>query len=160
MRSSLGQEIKSIRKEMGLTQKQLAKKAGVSEITIRKYEAESVPLKNDTLSKIAIALGLNEYYFYGFATKKEAEIFQAIEGNDIKKLEEVLALPNGSVLKISNLHDNDVVKKAFRPSLGVDELALLDSYGKLNAIGKEIALVRVQELTEIPRYQKDNEEKE
>ncbi|KAF5071996.1 helix-turn-helix protein [anaerobic digester metagenome] len=55
MSSGLGKEIKSIRKQKKLTQKEVAKAAGISEITLRKYEAESVPLKMDTLQKIADA---------------------------------------------------------------------------------------------------------
>ena len=37
---SIGENIKNIRMQKGLTQKQLAEKSGVAEITIRQYESD------------------------------------------------------------------------------------------------------------------------
>lgn len=158
MKISTGEEIKKQRKKQGLTQKDLAKKAGIAEITLRKYEAESIPLKADTLSKIAAALNLNEYYFYGFSTKFEAELFQALESRDIKKLESLASLPEGSILQVLDSSEEDeVLNRAFTSSLKFDELALLESYSRLNQNGQIEALTRVEELTQIPKYKKENE---
>ena len=45
-------------------------------------------------------------------------------------------------------------------SLAVAKDTFAENYNKLNDLGKAEAQKRVQELTEIPKYQKDNEEKE
>ena len=50
--------IQKIRKERGFTQAELAKKAGISEISVRKYESGERRPKIETLSKIAIALNI------------------------------------------------------------------------------------------------------
>lgn len=51
-----GEKIKFFRKEKGLSQKELAELSGVSEISIRKYEADSRKPKIETLLKIADVL--------------------------------------------------------------------------------------------------------
>ncbi|MDD3393794.1 MAG: helix-turn-helix transcriptional regulator [Anaerotignum sp.] len=58
---SIGSRIKQMRKEKGWTQKQLAENAGISEVTVRKYEAESISLELDALDKIAKVLGVGLY---------------------------------------------------------------------------------------------------
>ena len=55
---SIGENIKNIRMQKGLTQKQLAEKSGVAEITIRQYESDKREPKITQLQKIIIALDL------------------------------------------------------------------------------------------------------
>lgn len=55
---SEGNNIQRIRKEKGLTQSQLAKKAGISEISVRKYESGERKPKLETARKIACALNV------------------------------------------------------------------------------------------------------
>lgn len=59
---SIGENIKKLRKNKGLSQKQLAEILNLSEITIRRYEKSSNIPTIETLDKIAIALDvpLNE----------------------------------------------------------------------------------------------------
>ncbi|MFP3152935.1 helix-turn-helix transcriptional regulator [Lachnospiraceae bacterium ZAX-1] len=52
----IGENIKRNRKEKELTQRELAEKSGMSEISIRKYEAEQRTPKIDTIIAIANAL--------------------------------------------------------------------------------------------------------
>lgn len=56
---TLGQRIKKIRNMRGLTQKALASKAGMSEITIQSYELEIRRPKPEQLNKIAMALDVD-----------------------------------------------------------------------------------------------------
>ena len=51
----IGEKIKKIRKESGITQKQLAQKLGVSQAAIVQFESEKSNPKIDTLKKIADA---------------------------------------------------------------------------------------------------------
>ncbi len=53
-----GNNIRCVRKEKGLTQAQLAQKAGISEISIRKYESGDRKPKLETVRKIARALNV------------------------------------------------------------------------------------------------------
>lgn len=53
---SIGECIRNLRKKAGFTQKQLAEKVGVNEVTIRSYEAEKYNPKMNTLAKLCVAL--------------------------------------------------------------------------------------------------------
>ena len=57
---TIGENIKRVRKEKGLTQKELAKKLNVSEPMISQYESKET-LKLETLRKIAMALGVSTF---------------------------------------------------------------------------------------------------
>lgn len=56
---SIGQNIKRIRTEKGLTQRQLAEKTGLKDSAIRRYESEKVIPKMPNLRKISDALGVS-----------------------------------------------------------------------------------------------------
>ena len=53
-----GSVIKSARTKAGLTQKELAKKTGLAEITIRQYETNKREPRTENLKKIASALNI------------------------------------------------------------------------------------------------------
>lgn len=61
---SIGKRIKEIRNLRGLTQKKLAELSGVSEISIRKYEADSRNPKYEQLLKLAQTLKVDVLKFY------------------------------------------------------------------------------------------------
>lgn len=63
--SSVGENIKRIRIERGLTQKQLAEQCNLSEITIRQYEDGKYIPKIGNLKKIANVLEVTVYEIYG-----------------------------------------------------------------------------------------------
>ncbi len=56
---SIGNNIKAARSAAGLTQKELAFKCDVAEITIRQYETDKREPKYETLERIAQALGVH-----------------------------------------------------------------------------------------------------
>ena len=58
---STGSEIRRIRLEKGLTQKQLGDLCGMADSAIRKYESGKIVPKIDTLKKIAAALGVDAF---------------------------------------------------------------------------------------------------
>lgn len=57
----LGNNIKSARKRLKLTQKELAQKLGIAEITIRKYEKGDREPNFDTIQRLALALNITPY---------------------------------------------------------------------------------------------------
>ena len=75
---SLGNDIQKYRKDKKLTQLELAKRAGLSEISIRKYENGDRKPKIETVQKIAEALDISPYSLYSFEMAAE-EIDKKIE---------------------------------------------------------------------------------
>nr|DAL86156.1 MAG TPA: Repressor protein CI [Caudoviricetes sp.] len=85
---SLGENIKKLRKNKGLSQKQLAEILNLSEITIRRYEKCSNIPTIETLDKIAIALDvpLNELLGTNATTNDiEKKIGTSLNEGDKKK---------------------------------------------------------------------------
>lgn len=69
----IGGAIKAIRKEKGLSQKQLSSKSGVSQTSLSLIEKGHTQAGKETLEKIAIGLGV----------KQSIIMIQAIERTDI-----------------------------------------------------------------------------
>ena len=123
---TIGQRIKEARKSAGLTQRELAEKAGTATGTIQQYE-----------------LGKRQ---------PRIEQFQAIA--DVLNVD-VNWLMNGYTLAQRDQAFRDFVKKRFSEvevwKTMLDEIG--QDLGKLNDEGQVEAVKRVKELTEIPRYQ-------
>ena len=123
---TIGQRIKEARKSAGLTQRELAEKAGTATGTIQQYE-----------------LGKRQ---------PRIEQFQAIA--DVLNVD-VNWLMNGYTLAQRDQAFRDFVKKRFSEvevwKTRLDEIG--QDLGKLNDEGEVEAVKRVKELTEIPRYQ-------
>ena len=64
MSKTIGERIREIRNERGLTQKTLGEKAGIAEPTIRRYELGKLNPKINTVKKIATALNVPWYELY------------------------------------------------------------------------------------------------
>lgn len=64
----IGEMIRLARREQNLTQKDLAEKAGVAEISIRNYENGKRQPKIEQLEKISDALGVRLDYFFQSGT--------------------------------------------------------------------------------------------
>ncbi|MFL0269242.1 helix-turn-helix domain-containing protein [Candidatus Clostridium radicumherbarum] len=73
MDNTIGNKIKILRKSKKLTQKQLAEIAGISEISIKKYERNIITPKYSTLEKIANALNVSIIEFLELEAQIEAE---------------------------------------------------------------------------------------
>lgn len=62
---SIGKRIREYRKASGLTQKELAEKSGIAEITIRQYESEKRTPNADKLKSIATVLKISPSLLMG-----------------------------------------------------------------------------------------------
>lgn len=62
--SRLAENIKSARKQQGITQEQLAAKSGVATVTIRQHEGEKRQPRIEQLEKIAQACGVKTISFF------------------------------------------------------------------------------------------------
>lgn len=132
---SIGTKIKEIRTSRGFTQRKLAEKSGLAEITIRQYESEKREPKIDALIKIASALNVTVISFLeGYIESTDEEAIMARQ----------IAFEAGIDEKTAS-------------NLASEEIDIIYLYRQLNNIGKKEAGKRMVELTKIPEYRKDTE---
>lgn len=126
--SSMGERIQKAREAANLTQKELADKVDISLSLIEQYESNARNPKTDTLFKIAEALNVNP---------KDLGHIGVFFFNDYTFLdseENPVIVQQGSYLTRT-------------------EVPLVSAFRKLNDNGKKKAVERVEELTEIQKYQ-------
>lgn len=126
----IGEQIRYFRKQAGLTQKELAQKAGIALITLQQYELGKRQPRIDQIYKIAVALDVNII--------KLIDIPQP--DLDSTGEEEMKALHGFFYPLESERRKKEKLNAAF---------------DQLNNEGQGVAVQRVAELTEIPRYRKD-----
>lgn len=141
---TVAENIKRIRKEKNLTQKQLGEKCGMSESTLRQYEIGYRNPKLETIARIAAALEVNVFELMDkkdfIAQKNELKEFLAPEKQkESEEIEEWIELYSQGKTEMNSWNR---------------ELELLNHFRKLNFSGEYEAIKRVSELTEIPRYTK------
>lgn len=125
MNMAIGDQIKKLRKQQHMTQKQLAKESGIAEITIRQYEAGKYMPKHDNLMKLANVFGVDitdiveDYYQVGVNGRRDL---------------------------------GPILSKASIKTDKMDEVFLMNYYRQLNDLGKEEAHKRVGELTLLDAY--------
>lgn len=121
-----GDEIKAARKKAGMSQQELANKLGVSYQSIGQWERNVRNPKPETLRKIANALNVTPLYC----------------GASVVLVQN----PPDGVEQLYKINDEECESKELDKFLHYLDM--------LNDEGQKKALERIQELTEIPRYQK------
>lgn len=129
----IGDRIRKSRKESGLTQAQLAKMLNVSAQSIGQWERGERTPKFETLVKIAEILEDDPIYL------QSPDLWLEMSGFKDKDC------------IWFDFDDDDLVK-----GLQTPERLVLDSMKLLNKLGKEVAVDRVKELTEIPKYKEED----
>lgn len=168
-----GEKIKSLRKERGLTQKELGQILGVSASMIGQYETNLRNPKNDTIIKIAEALKVSPDQLFGLGrwvafnadfAETVAAVFTSFKIflDDERIPEDIrstysMALPDfeKTLTQLPEIVAMITTASVFNNKYALtDEKKLLISlFDKLNDAGKTAVLDRIVELTEIPRYQ-------
>lgn len=132
---TIGEKIQIARKKAGYTQKQLAQLCEVATGTIQQYELGKRQPRLKQLQLIAEALGIDVIELIG------------VDGM-VEQSHNILKNFNIKNLDIYDLKtDKDQVKQA----------NLLKYYNKLNGAGRDKAIERVEELTEIKKYTEKEE---
>lgn len=103
---TVGENIKKLRKERGLTQKQLGELCGINEANIRKYEADKQNAKIETIEKIAQALGVPIRAIKESITWEEHQ-----NTEEVKQLEQSTYLFEGIVVALEEIY-GDVEEKS------------------------------------------------
>lgn len=171
------EELYRLRKEAGLSQKELAKEIGVAQASINYWE------KNQRTPSISMVTLIADYFHVSIEnllTRNERTQFEEYEQRQreeaAKKAPIAFIIENGKRVeadrpvkftsssisraeadaqeKVHELFDSifeDAVGGK-RESTTVQVHEILTSYNQLNDVGREEAIKRVNELTEIPKY--------
>lgn len=131
---AISDNIRTIRKKKGLTQKQVAEACGMFDTAIRAYELGKANPKPATVARIAKALDVSPAELYGV---------DWLPGADVVNQE------TGSALFQSVLNDQGGTLPIDDPN----KVRLLIAFDKLNRDGQIEAIKRTEELTQIPVYQ-------
>ena len=134
-----------------MTQEQLADALGVNRATVSKYENGAITPSIGQAQKISAILDIPFLDFVGIEPENN-------NNSERKKLESIILEyanqnENYDLEKLLDIYFYDENGLRFRGnSSRVDEL--IDAFDSLNEEGQQKAVERVEELTEIPKYQR------
>lgn len=142
----IGNAIKEARKKKGLSQSELADLSGLNRNSIYNYETGKREPRIDALVAIAKALEISIDYFFETPSILSQVARQAAEQVSENDNPMVIAA-NNAINAISGIASDG-------------QSILIDKYSQLNDFGKDEAIKRVSELTEIERYTKKEDNNE
>lgn len=146
---NIGETIKNIRKDQGLTQKELAEKTGLALITIQQYERNVREPKLESIKKIAEALGVT----MGDLIGDDFDKYKRSMGDELK------SCLRTAIKELPQMTHTALEKSYYTAEAEFNNdyrsILLLGHFSQLNSDGKDEAVKRVSELTEVPRYQKN-----
>lgn len=162
----VGENIKKIRKTMGLSQKELAEKLRTSPQNLAQYESGKRNPKHETLKKIADALGVSLYDLLISGNMTPREVIQIIYTSDIEEMLQNLEHKTDDENKILNKIEDikKMSKDRAKFSEIMEEMKRKELVGKnmeiLNADGQNRVIEYSVLLSKDTRYRKDTEESE
>lgn len=127
---TVGENIKQIRKQKGLTQKSLGELLSISEGMIRQYELGIRKPKIETIEKIASALQISPFELMGYDYWDKKYNPDGRLAKEVKFMQQI------------------------ESKYGEGSSDLLHYYSLLNDEGKHKALNDVSDMTEVPKYKK------
>lgn len=148
------ENIKRFRKKAKLTQNGLAQKSGLSIASIQGYEQGKYKPKIENLQKIAKALDVPISTLF----KINVDGTEMLDFTSFDSPGDIVTILN-SMVEDSDQAISESIKDVAgaMAAMAKDEEELLSDYHNLNNYGKEEARKRVNELTEIPKYQKKDD---
>lgn len=138
------ENIRKIRIERGLTQKELGEKCGIADSAIRRYELGGANPKLETLEKLANALNCDVRDL----ADSESRLSQYIDlGNLSENIKITIEThtPEKQAYTIKRL-------KKYSEKMYSDKQILLSYFDVLNQNGKQKAIEQLEMLTKIPEY--------
>lgn len=131
--------LKVLRENRKLSQKELAKEIGESPSEIEKIENGTIIPPVDTMRKIANVLhcSLAEIFLSVYDEPVALEVLRAMQEAD-------------RVMNPWNTIDGSM----FLVGMDEQKIRLLEAYDSMNAEGQQTAVERVEELAQLPKYQK------
>lgn len=167
---TIGEQIRTIRKKQGLTQKELADKCRMADSAIRKYEADIVVPKLDKLQLLGDALDVpitdfldlspeeKEAYRFGYRflqyLKRKREVSEQTDTSLMLSKNEIIDWTTALVMDILNRSNGGAVNNSPEDrELQADTDQMLTLYLHLNAAGRKKAVDAVEQLCMVPGYQ-------
>lgn len=165
---TIGQKIKRMRLEKGLTQKDLAALLGTSQQNLAQYEKDKRRPKIETVRKIAKALDvyigdlIDDWSIY-----PKKDIMSDLESNAATEKPPVNTTYSSSRFNVKNYqnllyslrYSDEEMKNAVdyvKNAIPAERLTLFTQYfNLLNDFGKERAVEYTRLLSSVPEYQKD-----
>ena len=125
----VGENIKRIRKEKGITQKQLASASGLSVTSIQYYECGKFKPKIEQVERLASAMGIAPYELMG------ADYWD-------------------STLNVQQIANEAAALDSIGSAYGEQVISVLTDFLSLNDTGRRKAAEYIADLTEQPKYTK------
>lgn len=162
-----GERIRIAREAVPMTQKELSKALGVSESYISQYERNIRNPKQETLQKIAAALECD--YLWLLTGSGQIDALRKVVEHGLKEQIQASGLTD-TVESLQHQLDSifdpltkksPITFKAESSKIAaaiahtMREEDLMKAYRRLNDAGQQKAVERVEELTEIPKYQRE-----
>lgn len=150
---TIGANIKKLRKEKGLTQKQLGELCGMADSAIRRYESDRGNPTEKTLMRIASALSVpREVLSFDCIDKSDIEQWSGEPLFHSSKEKEIFYDEIRRTLEIRDLNRIDAFLQSANGRL------IISAYSELNELGQSEAAKRVVEMTELKQYQQQRPE--
>ena len=120
----MGDRMRELRRERGITQEELGHLIGVQKSAIRKYEKGTIKsIKQDTIQKMSKFFNVNPCYLMGMSDNRN--LAHSFEGDYMERI---------------------------KADYGDGVTALLNRFSLLNKSGKNTLLDRAGELCQLPQY--------
>lgn len=164
---SLSEKLKELRKDKGLTQKQLAAATGLSIASIISYENGLREPNFKALTVLEEYFGVSGEYLNGTISKKDyLKLQKDVQANldevydSMKRFTATMAiLDSNQQIYVTELFNEFLSYVSNKQMVDFDnhtELALLSAYIALNEIGKKELVNRGIEMSEISRFSKND----
>jgi len=143
---TFGEELKAARKKVGMTQEEVAHQVQTTKTAISRYEKNQRLPRSDIFTRLCIVLDIDADKMVNLATLADftaPQLSASIHNLLDWKFEEI------EPLKKSDRDNNElnIVNNSHKKRIDY-------AFGRLNEDGQEIAAQRIEELAEIPKYQK------
>lgn len=149
--SDIARKLKQLRIERGLTQYELAKKLNVTQNAIHNWETGKREINISMLEKISIILNVPLKTFFEIEDEDFGTVYQLPFSSEEDFSEEALIkiFPHLAIDKKAEIE----ARKQAEEYIEIENLnKIIDNYDKLNHDGKQEAVKRIEELTEIKKY--------
>lgn len=171
--STIGERIKKARELRNMTQSQLGEKLGVTGVTVMRYEKGQREPNIETIFNLAEKLNVSASYLLGvvdldgfispdgFADPEDYEFIRMLGFDSPEKLATLVPGAHQStpehrheLEKMMGKEEGYLDKMSARRDWPINQQRLVNAFDLLNDAGQQKAIERVEELTEIPKYQR------
>lgn len=107
---AIGERIKEVRQERGLSQEELAQIINSTKSAISRYESGKRQPRLDQLQRIANALNVTVGFLQGYESMDAKQIIDALKRKDVREFERLMGLDPGSVVNIGQEFEEEAKK--------------------------------------------------